>query len=140
MYPAEAVRMESVLTHKPPAPGETYTNSPLQRPIPLLLPDGTPSGYELVRVLHTPIPLPCGALQVALVPSTVEPGLYDVMVCWKEDERCRLQWTPDLNTPITWHDWTGPIITQPDGTKCVRITNPTKMMYFRLCGGCPPMP
>jgi hypothetical protein len=140
LHPAQSVRMETVLTHKPPGPGETYTNSPLQRPIPLLWPDGTPSEYELVRVLHTPVPVPCGALHIELVPPTIEPGPYDVMVCWKDDERCRLQWTDDFNTPILWRDWTGPIITRPDGTKCVRIPDPRGMMYFRLCGGCVLLP
>jgi hypothetical protein len=139
LHPAESVRMEAVISHKPPAPGEAYTNQ-FARPVPLLLPDGTPSGFELIREVHIPVPLPCPKLEAVRVPSANEPGPYDVLICWKDDGRCRLRWTRSLNDPIVWHDWTGPIITQPDGTKCVRIDDPQGMMYFRLCGGCVSLP
>jgi hypothetical protein len=135
LHPAEPVRMQAVLSHKPPAPGEAYTNR-FTRPIQLLLPDGTPSEFELIREVHIPVPLPCGALHVELVPPLLEPAPYDVMVCWKDDGRCRLQWTRELSTPIAWNDWTGPILVLPDGTNCVRLANPKDMMCFRLCGGC----
>jgi len=127
-------RMWTIISHKPPEPGATYEDPAV---IELYDEDNNPVGVKVLRTAHTPTPLACPPLLAQLVPGTSIPGGYDVMVCWKDDERCRLQWTRDLNAPIRWRDWTGPIITQPDGTKCVRIADPRGMMYFRLCGGCP---
>jgi hypothetical protein len=131
------VHMVAVLSHKPPAVGEAYTNT---EPVELVDESGQPTGFVLTRVVHIPEP-PCPPLLARLDPSTGVPGAYDVLICWREERPdCRLQFTPSLNTPILWRDWTGPIETLPDGTKCVRITNPQGMRYFRLCAGCPTPP
>ncbi len=51
----EPKRLETVITHKPPATGEAY-----QAPdeIPLFLPDGTQTGYALGDAVHVPDPPP----------------------------------------------------------------------------------
>ena len=48
------VRMSAVITHKPPGPGTTYESAP--GPIPLLDPNGNPTGVTLISETHTPVP------------------------------------------------------------------------------------
>ena len=48
-------RMESVITHKPPGPGDTYTNPTT---IPLLNTDGSDSGFAIGPGSHVPNPKP----------------------------------------------------------------------------------
>ncbi len=47
-HPAKPVHMTSVITHKPPAPGDTYTN-PFNEAVELLDATGKPSGIRLLR-------------------------------------------------------------------------------------------
>ena len=53
--PRQPFHMQSVITHKPPAPGETYTNPYLQ-PIELMTTNGQPTGLFVLREVHTPDP------------------------------------------------------------------------------------
>ena len=46
-------RMRATISHKPPAPGETYENPDL---IPLFTEDGHNSGFRIGSVSHTPNP------------------------------------------------------------------------------------
>ncbi len=48
--------MVATITHKPPAPGETYIN-PFTTPIYLLDANGNPTGYSLINETHTPVPV-----------------------------------------------------------------------------------
>ncbi len=52
---AGSVRMQSVISHKPPAPGETYVN-PFTQPVPLLDANGNPTGLYLLQEIHIPNP------------------------------------------------------------------------------------
>jgi hypothetical protein len=136
LHPAAPVHMQAVLTHKPPAPGEAFTNSPAQGPIRLLYPNGTPSEFELVRVIHVPIPTqtPCPKLTVTIDRTGAAPMLR---VCWPGPRRdCVLQSAPSLNPPVAWETVPTPPEPQPDGTLCVRLPYDGKMRYFRLCSGC----
>jgi hypothetical protein len=54
-HPATPVHMETVITHKPPAPGDTYTNVFLQ-PVPVLDANGNPTGVLMLKEVHTPNP------------------------------------------------------------------------------------
>ena len=54
-HPAQPFRVQSVITHKPPAPGESYAST-FTQPIDLLTVDGSASGIKLVSEVHTPIP------------------------------------------------------------------------------------
>ena len=53
LHPASSVPIHSVITHKPPAPGETYA-SPQQFAVPLLTEQGQPSGITLTGLEYTP--------------------------------------------------------------------------------------
>ncbi len=55
LHPASPLLMKSVITHKPPAPGDTYVN-PFTTPIDLLDANGNPTGIRIVREVHTPVP------------------------------------------------------------------------------------
>jgi hypothetical protein len=55
LHTARPIRMETIIRHKPPRPGEQYTN-PFLEPVELLGPDGQPTGIKLVKEVHTPIP------------------------------------------------------------------------------------
>src|SRR5262249_29803128 len=57
-HPAQPLHMQSVITHKPPAPGETYVN-PFTQPIELLGPNGEHTGVFVVNEIHTPNPTNC---------------------------------------------------------------------------------
>ncbi len=50
-----SAHMQTIITHKPPAPGETYIN-PFSTPIYLLDANGNPTGIALVAEQHTPNP------------------------------------------------------------------------------------
>jgi|GEM_PF-3499819 len=54
-HPAKPVHMASVITHKPPAPGDTYVN-PFTDPVELLDANGNPTGIKIVKEVHTPNP------------------------------------------------------------------------------------
>ena len=47
--------MQSIIRHKPPAPGDTYVN-PFLQPVDLLDANGRPTGIRVVREVHTPNP------------------------------------------------------------------------------------
>jgi hypothetical protein len=138
LHPAEPVHMLGVLSHKPPAPGEAFTNAPSQGRIRLLFADGTPSEYELVRVVHTPIPAPtaCPKLSVAIDRAGDPPK---IRVCWPGTRTdCVLQAAPSLNPPIGWQNVVTPAPElQTDGGWCVSLPLDGRMRYFRLCSGCP---
>jgi hypothetical protein len=54
-HTARPLRMQTVITHKPPAPGETYVN-PFLEPVELLDANGNPTGVFITREVHTPNP------------------------------------------------------------------------------------
>jgi|GEM_PF-4301428 len=136
----EPIPLAGVLSHKPPAVREAYTNL---NKVMLVDEVGQPTGYSITRLIYVPDP-GCPPLVAQLIPITngvVQPGRYwDVKVYWTEEwPDCRLQFTRSLKPPILWQDWTGPIYDQ-DGVKYIVIHNPTHEMYFRLCAGCPAPP
>jgi hypothetical protein len=55
LHPAQPVRMEAVITHKPPGPGDTYVN-PFTQPVELLDANGNPTGFKIIKEVHTPNP------------------------------------------------------------------------------------
>ena len=55
LRPASPLHMQSIIRHKPPAPGDTYVN-PFTQPIELLDENGGPTGIFVVREVHTPNP------------------------------------------------------------------------------------
>jgi hypothetical protein len=55
LHPAQPVHLQTVITHKPPAPDETYID-PLTQPVELLDANGRPTGIYLVHSAHTPNP------------------------------------------------------------------------------------
>jgi HYR domain len=57
-HPAAPLHLSSVITHKPPAPGESYTN-PFLEPIELLDENGQGTGYFVIKEVHTPNPSNC---------------------------------------------------------------------------------
>jgi hypothetical protein len=69
MHPATPLHMQSLITHKPPAPGETYAN-PYTNPIPLLDGSGAPTGFKVVREIHTPTPTNPPPMEVDKFPNT----------------------------------------------------------------------
>jgi hypothetical protein len=54
-HTAQPLHMQTVITHKPPAPGETYIN-PFTQPVELLDANGRPTGVFITREVHTPNP------------------------------------------------------------------------------------
>jgi len=54
-YPAQPIRLQGRITHKPPGPGESYAN-PSSQPVSLLDATGHPTGIALVREVLTPNP------------------------------------------------------------------------------------
>jgi len=54
-HPAEPIHMETIITHKPPGPGDTYVN-PFTQPIELLDANGQPTGIRIIKEIHTPNP------------------------------------------------------------------------------------
>src|SRR6266700_2529635 len=58
LHAEQPAHMMAVITHKPPAPGETYVN-PFTQPIPLLDANGNPTGIFLLSETHTPNPTNC---------------------------------------------------------------------------------
>src|SRR5260370_12564438 len=63
LHAAQPAHMMATITHKPPAPGETYVN-PFTQPIPLLDANGNPTGVFLLSETHTPNPTNCVTLVV----------------------------------------------------------------------------
>jgi len=63
-FTAQPKRMSSVITHKPPAPGNTYESVEL---IPLLDANGRPTGFSIGAGRHVPQPV----VEVDYFPSTV---------------------------------------------------------------------
>jgi hypothetical protein len=55
LHVADPVHMATVISHKPPVPGETYQN-PFTQPIPLLDQNGNPIGLSILDEVHTPNP------------------------------------------------------------------------------------
>jgi len=55
MRPAQPIRMQAIIRHKPPGPDDTYVN-PFTQPIELLDANGRPTGIFVVREVHTPNP------------------------------------------------------------------------------------
>jgi hypothetical protein len=55
-HPAQPVRMQAVITHKPPGPGDTYVN-PFLQPVELLDANGNPTGVRILAERHTPNPI-----------------------------------------------------------------------------------
>src|SRR5207247_3347112 len=55
-HPAMPVPIVSVITHKPPGPGDTYVN-PFTEPVDLLDASGNPTGIKILREVHTPNPV-----------------------------------------------------------------------------------
>ncbi|MCA9262331.1 MAG: hypothetical protein KDA60_00720 [Planctomycetales bacterium] len=53
LFAASPKQMRSMITHKPPGPGDTYENP---EEIELLDENGNPTGYRLGRGTHTPVP------------------------------------------------------------------------------------
>ncbi|MBI2928473.1 MAG: HYR domain-containing protein, partial [Verrucomicrobia bacterium] len=49
------ILMQTTITHKPPAPGESYTN-PFTAAIELFDASGNRTGFKLVKEIHTPVP------------------------------------------------------------------------------------
>jgi hypothetical protein len=58
LHAAQPAHMMAMITHKPPAPGETYVN-PFTQPIELLDANGNPTGIFLLSETHTPNPTNC---------------------------------------------------------------------------------
>ena len=56
LHPATAIHMEAIIKHKPPGPGDTYTNV-FTQPVDLLDANGTPTGIKIVREVHIPRPV-----------------------------------------------------------------------------------
>ena len=54
-HPAQPIRMQSTIRHKPPGPDDTYVN-PFTQPIELLDAAGNRTGIFVVREVHTPNP------------------------------------------------------------------------------------
>src|SRR5260370_25919884 len=54
LHPGKPLHLASVITHKPPGPGEAYMNLTAQGPIPLLDAKWQPTGILLVSEMHTP--------------------------------------------------------------------------------------
>jgi hypothetical protein len=57
LHPQGPLHLESLIHHKPPAPGDEYVN-PFTQPVPLLDANGNPTGLYIVREVHTPNPVP----------------------------------------------------------------------------------
>jgi hypothetical protein len=55
LHPATPLHMQAVITHKPPAPGDTYVN-PFTQPVDLLDINGRPTGIKVLQEIHTPNP------------------------------------------------------------------------------------
>jgi len=55
-HPAQPVHMVSVITHKPPGPGDTYVN-PFLEPVDLLDANGNPTRIKILKEVHTPNPI-----------------------------------------------------------------------------------
>jgi hypothetical protein len=101
------------------------------QPVPLVNRFGFPTGFFLLDEVLTLTPLSCPDLDVTLDRAG------QVRICWPDDGgNCVLQWTGDLAVPMQWQKADLPVVTQPDGSKCVTITVPAKRAFFRLCGGC----
>jgi len=58
LHAAQPAHMVAMITHKPPAPGETYVN-PFTQPIELLDANGNKTGIFLLSETHTPNPTNC---------------------------------------------------------------------------------
>jgi hypothetical protein len=130
MQPTQPIRLAAVLPHKPPPAGVSFRNPPMQ-PVPLVNRFGFPTGFFLLDEVLTLTPLSCPDLDVTLDRAG------QVRICWPDDGgNCVLQWTGDLAVPMQWQKADLPVVTQPDGSKCVTITVPAKRAFFRLCGGC----
>jgi hypothetical protein len=78
LHTATPKRMSSVITHKPPAPGDTYENP---EKIPLLDANGNPTGLSIAAGRHTPNPalpeaccLPNGTCEVTLADRCRQAG------------------------------------------------------------------
>jgi hypothetical protein len=71
LRPATALRLQALIRHKPPAPGDTYVN-PFTQPVPLLDANGRDTGIRVVREVHTPNPekeidvMPFGTAQITI--------------------------------------------------------------------------
>jgi hypothetical protein len=70
LHAARAARMQSVIQHKPPGPGDTYVN-PFTEPIELLDANGNPTGIKLVREVHTPSPVEIDVFPASLAQITL---------------------------------------------------------------------
>src|SRR5204863_7721352 len=54
-HTAAPLRMQAIIHHKPPAPGDDYVN-PFTQPVELLDANGNPTGIKIIREVHTPNP------------------------------------------------------------------------------------
>ena len=69
LHPASPLHMSSVITHKPPAPGDAYVN-PFTQPVPVLDANGNPTGILLLREVHTPNPTNPPVVEIDHFPNT----------------------------------------------------------------------
>jgi hypothetical protein len=69
LHPANALHMTSLIHHKPPAPGDSYTN-PFTTPVPLLDANGNPTGFYVLQEVHTPNPTNTPPVEIDNFPNT----------------------------------------------------------------------
>jgi hypothetical protein len=71
LHNEQAARMSSVITRKPPGPGDTYHNL-FTAPIELYDAAGNPTGIKLVQETHTPVPPEIDDFRYSLARITME--------------------------------------------------------------------
>ncbi|MCX6894447.1 MAG: hypothetical protein NTZ16_02870, partial [Verrucomicrobia bacterium] len=126
LHGAGPAHLMALLTHKPPAEGETYGN-PNMQPIPLLDANGQPTGMMLIQAAHTPNPVR-PRLDVTVLPN------QQIQICWPELPPCyRLQHRPKLDPDpaMPWKD----VLTlsqSANGMSCVTLDASGTVEFFRL--------
>ncbi|HSH17038.1 MAG TPA: hypothetical protein VLD18_13440, partial [Verrucomicrobiae bacterium] len=125
------LHLTSVISHKPPAPGESYEN-PFLEPVELIDPlTGQGTGIFIIKEVHTPTPVDeCPNLRIEMVGDGI------LKISWPAGGDCVLECTRVLARNPANTDW---IVIEPpyqvnEGRNCVfidpRQTGP--MAFYRL--------